>query len=191
MIAWVTELDTQLFQVINGDLVHPVLDTVMRAITTQENWYPVLGGLAIALLIWGGRRGRLAVAMLVIAVALTDQISSSVLKPLIGRVRPCNALAPGDVRLLVGATTACSFPSAHAANAFAMATVVSWRLPRLAPVAFLIAAAVAYSRVYVGVHYPLDSIAGAFLGVLLGRLSIWIVVALGRRWRAAKGRAAA
>lgn len=191
MIAWITQLDTQLFKVINGDLIHPVFDTVMRAITTQENWYPVLGGLAITLLIWGGRRGRMAVAMLVIAVALTDQISSSLLKPLIGRVRPCNALAPGDVRLLVGATTACSFPSAHAANAFAMATVVSWRLPRFAPVAFLIAAAVAYSRVYVGVHYPLDSIAGAFLGALLGRLSIWIVVALGRRWGAAKGRGAA
>ena len=189
MIAWITQLDTQFFKVINGDLVHPVLDTVMRAITTQENWYPVLGGLAVALLIWGGRRGRLAVAMLVIAVALTDQISCSFLKPLIGRVRPCNALAPQNVRLIVGATTAYSFPSAHAANSFAMATVVSWRFARFAPVAFLIAAAVAYSRVYVGVHYPLDSVAGAILGLLTGRLSIWIVVALTTRWDAARARA--
>lgn len=191
MIAWITALDRQLFTVINGDLQHPVLDVVMRAITTQENWYPVLGGLGVALLIWGGRRGRMAVAMLVIAVAITDQISSSFLKPLFGRVRPCNALPPGSFRRIVKATAAFSFPSAHAANSFAMATVVSWRFPLFAPFAFLIAAAVAYSRVYVGVHYPLDSIAGAILGLLTGRLSIWLVVALRRRWDAARARSAA
>lgn len=185
MIAWIIDLDVRLFMLLNGQLHHPVLDAVMRAVTTQENWYPMLGGLGIALIIWGGRRGRMAVAMLVIAVALTDQISCSLLKPLIGRARPPNALAPGDVRLLVGASTACSFPSAHAANAFAMATAVSWRLGRFAPLAFVIAAAVAYSRIYVGVHYPLDALAGAILGVLIGRLSIRIVSALMRRWERA------
>jgi len=189
MIAWYLDFDRELFLLINGALHHPILDTVMRAITTQKNWYPVLGGLAVALLIWGGRRGRLAVAMLVIAVAITDQITCSVLKPLIGRVRPCNALPPGSFRLLDGVTATFSFPSAHAANSFAMATVVSWRFPAFAIVAFLIAAAVAYSRVYVGVHYPFDSLAGAFLGVLTGRFAIWIVVALGRRWDLARLRA--
>jgi undecaprenyl-diphosphatase len=190
VFAWIAELDARLFTLINVDLHHPVLDVVMRAITTQQNWYPVLGGLAAALLIWGGRRGRMAVAMLVIAVAITDQISCSVLKPLVGRVRPPGALAPENVHLIVGATASWSFPSAHAANSFAMATVVSWRFPRFAPVAFLIAAAVAYSRVYVGVHYPLDAIGGAILGLLTGRLAIWIVVALRRRWDAARARGA-
>jgi undecaprenyl-diphosphatase len=189
MISWYLELDRELFFLINGTLHHPVLDAVMRAITTQENWYPVLGGLGVAMLIWGGRRGRMAVAMLVIAVAITDQITCSLLKPLFGRVRPCNALPPGSFRRIVEATAAFSFPSAHAANSFAMATVVSWRFPAFAIVAFLIAAAVAYSRVYVGVHYPFDSIAGAFLGLLTGRLSIWIVVALTRRWDLGRMRA--
>jgi undecaprenyl-diphosphatase len=186
MIGWFLDLDRELFSLINGTLHHPVLDSVMRAVTTQENWYPILGGLAVALLIWGGRRGRMAVAMLVIAVAITDQISCSLMKPLFGRVRPCNALPPGTFRRIVGATAAYSFPSAHAANSFAMATVVSWRFPAFAVVAFLIAAAVAYSRVYVGVHYPFDSIAGALLGLLTGRFSIWIVVALARRWGRAR-----
>jgi undecaprenyl-diphosphatase len=190
MISWYIGLDRQLFFLINGTLTHPVLDAVMRAITTQENWYPLLGGLAVALLIWGGRRGRMAVAMLVIAVAVTDQVACSLLKPLIGRARPPNALPAESVRLLVGATTACSFPSAHAANSFAMATVVSWRFPAFSIVAFLIAAAVGYSRVYVGVHYPLDSIGGALLGLLTGRLAIWIVVALRRRWDRGRARAA-
>jgi undecaprenyl-diphosphatase len=189
--AWIAELDTRLFTLINVEFHHPVLDAVMRAITTQENWYPVLAGLAVALLIWGGRRGRMAVAMLVIAVAITDQISCSFLKPLVGRVRPCNALPPESFRRIVHATAAFSFPSAHAANSFAMATVVSWRFPGFAILAYLIAAAVAYSRVYVGVHYPLDVIGGAILGLLTGRLSIWIVVALRRRWDAARTGSAA
>ncbi len=182
MTERILNLDTAIFQVLNGQLQHPVLDVVMRALTTQENWYPVLGGLWVAMIIWGGRRGRLAAAMLVVAIALTDQLSCSVLKPLVGRLRPCNALPPEDVRLIVHGSKAFSFPSAHAANSFAMASVAAWRFKRWAPLFFLIAVAVGYSRVYVGVHYPLDVVGGTILGLACGRAAIWSVVALARRW---------
>ncbi|MCK4409769.1 MAG: phosphatase PAP2 family protein [Candidatus Eisenbacteria sp.] len=182
MISQLVAIDTVLFALLNTKLTHPVLDSVMPFVTEQENWYPVLIGLWLALVIWGGRRGRMAAMALVIAVALTDQISCSIIKPLVGRVRPCNALSPAQCRLLVGRSSAMSFPSAHAANSFAMATVASWRFSRFAPLFYLVAVAVAYSRVYVGVHYPLDSLAGAVLGALLGRLAIWLVVGLRRRW---------
>jgi undecaprenyl-diphosphatase len=75
-----------------------------------------------------------------------------------------------------------SFPSAHAANSFAMATVASWRLRRFAPLFYFVAVVVTYSRVYVGVHYPLDALAGAVLGALLGRLALWLVVGVRQRW---------
>ena len=182
MISQLVAIDTVLFALLNTKLTHPVLDSVMPFVTEQENWYPVLIGLWLALVIWGGRRGRMAAMALVIAVALTDQISCSIIKPLVGRVRPCNALSPAQCRLLVGRSSAMSFPSAHAANSFAMATVASWRFSRFAPLFYLVAVAVAYSRVYVGVHYPLDSLAGAVLGALVGRLAIWLVVGLRRRW---------
>jgi undecaprenyl-diphosphatase len=182
MIARLLNIDLELFTLLNTRFTHPVLDWMMPFVTNQEHWYPVLIGLWLGLIIWGGRRGRMAAVAIVIAVALTDQISCSILKPLVGRVRPCNALSPEQCRLLVGRSSGLSFPSAHAANSFAMATVASWRLSRFAPLLFLFAIAVAYSRVYVGVHYPLDAIGGAILGVLLGRFSIWIVVAVMRRW---------
>lgn len=182
MINQLVAIDRALFVVLNTKLTHPVLDSVMPFITEQEHWYPVLVGLWLALIIWGGRRGRMTAVALVIAIALADQISCSVIKPLVGRVRPCNVLSPSQCRLLVGRTSAMSFPSAHAANSFAMATVVSWRLDRFTPLFYLIAAAVAYSRVYVGLHYPLDAIAGAALGALLGYLSIRLVVVARRRW---------
>lgn len=176
-------IDRSLFVLLNGRLTHPVLDSIMIFITTQENWYPVLLGLWIALIIWGGRRGRIAAAALVVAVAATDQVTCSILKPIFRRIRPCNALAPEQVRLLVDRSRAFSFPSAHAANSFAMATVVGWRFRKYAPYAFAIALAVAYSRVYVGVHYPFDSIAGALIGTVLGHLSIRLVVSIADWWR--------
>jgi undecaprenyl-diphosphatase len=106
----------------------------------------------------------------------------------VGRLRPCNALDAEHCRLLVGASSAKSFPSAHAANSFAMATVASWGYRKLAPLFFLVAAIVAYSRIYVGLHYPLDALGGAALGILLGRFSIWVVVRARELWDIRKAR---
>ena len=64
-----------------------------------------------------------------------------------------------------------------------MATVVGWRFRRYAAYPFAIAALVAYSRVYVGVHYPFDVIAGAIVGIILGNVSIKLVVAVVDWWR--------
>lgn len=176
MASYLGQIDHWLFLLLNGRLTSPLLDKVMPFVTTQEHWYPLLLIVFVALLIWGGRRGRIAAVLLIVAVALADQISCSLLKPIVGRIRPCNALPSDQVRLLVGCSKAFSFPSAHAANSFAMASVVSWGMPKLSFFAFLLAIAVAYSRVYVGVHYPLDVLGGAVLGLLIGGL----LTALGR-----------
>jgi undecaprenyl-diphosphatase len=189
VIERMVDFDTALFALINTRMTAPVLDRVMPFITEQEHWYPILAALLLAMVIWGGKRGRMAAVAFIIAVALSDQVTCAALKPLVGRVRPCNALPVDEVRLLVGRSSAFSFPSAHASNSFAMATVVSWRYPRAAFLCFLIAAAVAYSRVYVGLHYPLDAVAGAIIGALLGRLAVWVVVATRDRidsWKAAR-----
>ena len=183
MIERLVALDVALFQVLNGRLHTPVLDAVMRAVTTQDNWYVVLLGIWVALIIWGGRRGRLAAVMLVVAVALADQASCSLMKPTFARLRPPNALDAECVRLIVGGSKAFSFPSAHAANSFAMATVATWLNRRLAPLFLGVAALVAYSRVYVGLHYPLDIVAGALLGAGLGWVSIRLVLGVERWWK--------
>ena len=183
MIDALVQMDRALFALINGRLTHPLLDPVMVFVTTQENWYPILLGLWIALLIWGGRRGRLAAIALVVAVAATDQVTCSVLKPLFKRIRPCNALPAEHVHLLVERSKAFSFPSAHAANSFAMATIAGWRFRKYAAYPFAVAAVVAYSRVYVGVHYPFDAVGGVIVGLIMGQISIKLVVAIADWWR--------
>jgi undecaprenyl-diphosphatase len=181
------DLDTALFLLVNGAAGNGALDRVMVFVTTQDHWVPVLVGLWVALVVWGGKRGRMAAAMLVVAVALSDQLSSAVLKPIVARVRPANALPDGAVDLLVGRSRAFSFPSSHAANTAAAAAVLAWRWPRWAPLACAVAALVAISRVYVGLHYPGDVLGGAVLGVMCGRGAIWVVAASVRAFQRSRG----
>ena len=103
-------------------------------------------------------------ALTVIAVALADW-SSMGLKALVDRPRP--PLRYAEPKTLVAIPHDASFPSGHAATSFAAATMLAFAFPRLAPLLYVLAAAVAFSRVYVGVHYPLDVIGGAFMGVLV------------------------
>jgi undecaprenyl-diphosphatase len=103
-------------------------------------------------------------ALTVIAVVLADW-SAIGLKALFDRPRP--PLSYAEPKTLVHLPHDASFPSGHAATSFAAATMLSVAFPRFAPFLYVLAAAVAFSRVYVGVHYPLDVIGGALLGVLV------------------------
>lgn len=100
----------------------------------------------------------------VVAVALADW-SATGMKALVDRERPSSSYT--EPKTLVPAPHDAAFPSGHAATSFAAATMLAFAFPRLAPALFVLAAAVAFSRVYVGVHYPLDVIGGSVLGVLV------------------------
>lgn len=118
-------------------------------------------------------------ALTLIAVLLAD-LSATGLKALVDRPRP--PLRYAEPKTLVPVPHDASFPSGHAATSFAAATMLSFAFPRLAPLLYVLAAAVAFSRVYVGVHYPLDVIGGALVGVLVA-VGIKLV-----RWRRTNGR---
>jgi undecaprenyl-diphosphatase len=116
-------------------------------------------------------------------------LAATLLKEVVDRARP--PLAEADLTALVSVPGSPSFPSGHAATAFAAATAVALLHPRLRLPAFGLAALVALSRVYLGVHFWLDIAAGAALGALIGlatvRASTWAFAHRGDHPTAAPG----
>ncbi len=158
-------LDTSLFFLINKTLAYPFLDRFMVFITNKNRWIFLALGLFIAFREKKKERGLYIALAALASVGLADWISSS-LKDVIGRIRPCNALE--GVRLLVGCSGSYSMPSGHATNSFAVAMpFLLLTKNRLKWLMLFLAALVAYSRPYVGVHYPGDVLAGALLGSLI------------------------
>lgn len=110
-----------------------------------------------------------------LAIVLCYLLVDGVLKPTIARARPFDAIT--DARVIGYRPVTYSFPSGHAASAFAGAFVVTLMLPRVRRWLWALATLVAISRVYIGVHYPLDITAGAIIG-----LSVGVLVTGGRGW---------
>lgn len=166
MLESLASLDQALFIFFNVTLANPVTDLVMP-IATSDLYLRILYGAAmILLLVKGSPRLRWLVLFSVVVLVFTDQLASSFLKPLIARPRPCHVL--GDIHLLVGCGGGKSMPSSHAANAFGQAALFSLCVRRIKWYLWAFAAVVAMSRVFVGVHYPGDILAGALLGVGVG-----------------------
>ena len=158
---YVLQLDKNLFYILNTKITASFLDFFMPFITTKTNFIEVIIFAWLMIFIMGTRKDRKTLIIVVLAVLLSD-LATDVLKNLIHRVRPCNALI--DVRILAGCTESFSFPSGHATNVFAAAVYLSYVYSRYLPIFLILAALVAYSRIYVGVHYPLDVIGGAVVG---------------------------
>jgi undecaprenyl-diphosphatase len=193
-------MDQAAFHFINTQLTNPVLDIPMAALSSWAVWWPlaILAGVAIILL--GGFHARAMLLAAVLAVGINDGLVCRTLKEMVGRPRPNDTvsgvrtidLARATPRLLAVAlplrvktsdvkktpNRGKSFPSSHAANCFALATVVSAFYRRRGWIAFVPAAIVAFSRMYVGVHWPIDVLAGCLIGVLCGLGSVFLLKTL-------------
>jgi membrane-associated phospholipid phosphatase len=169
--------DLQLFRLINYKWHNSVFDTLMPLFRNASFWYPLYLFLLLFVLINFKKNGGWWILFAALTVVLTNFISSDLIKEHIIRVRPCNEEAIADwVRVLVGyRPQSSSFTSSHATNHFGMAVFFFLTLRTQFskwPSLFLIwAAIICYAQVYVGVHYPLDVISGAIIGILIGYLS--------------------
>jgi membrane-associated phospholipid phosphatase len=146
----------------------PALDLPMRRLSNSANrsalWLGLAGGLALL----GGRRGRRAAVAGVISIGVSSALVNIGMKSIRERVRP-DRIAAGVIEARhVDMPASSSFPSGHSASAFAFATAVGREIPLLALPLRALAAAVAYSRVHTGVHYPGDTLAGSLVGASAG-----------------------
>lgn len=148
----------------------PVLDQVMRGITFLGNggWFWILA----AVLFLTARRTRRMGAVMLLALAIGFLVGNMTLKPLIARERPC--WIDPSVPLLIQSPRDFSFPSGHSLSSFAAAFSMAlhslkWGVPALG-----LAGVVAFSRLYLYVHFPTDVLAGIFLGIGAAFLAFWI-----------------
>ncbi|GAA2855285.1 bifunctional phosphatase PAP2/diacylglycerol kinase family protein [Streptosporangium fragile] len=173
MRSWLSGLDRRLFARVAGARLHGLeraVPVLSRAADNSLLWAGLAGALAVS----GRRPLRRAATRGLLAISLASPLVNLVGKQAFGRNRPSvdGLPLPRLVRMPVSA----SFPSGHSASAAAFATAVALEAPRVvaAPVA-LLAAAVCFSRVHTGVHYPGDVLAGAGIGLAAGLITrrIW------------------
>jgi membrane-associated phospholipid phosphatase len=173
MIETLKHIDTTWFLAINNGMQNAFLDIVCPFMRNQKTWYLLYALLFVISYKKWKKKSLWILGGAVLLILLADQISANLIKNTVQRLRPCNepSLA-GMVNNIVGCGKGYSFISAHATNHFAIAVFFSMIFYReykwVFYVAIFWAALIAFSQVYVGVHYPFDVICGAILGSTLG-----------------------
>jgi 4-amino-4-deoxy-L-arabinose transferase-like glycosyltransferase/membrane-associated phospholipid phosphatase len=174
-------LDAALFHLVNPALSCTSLDMVMPFFSGNPLFGPALLIAGILLLCKGGARGRIFVLMIALIVPLGDSFVCNTLKHVLHRPRPFLTLADVHMPTGIGKTDSGSMPSSHAANWFAAAMIAFIYFRHSIKFMLPLAALVGFSRIYNGVHYPSDVLAGAILGAGYAACGVYTLDALWRR----------
>lgn len=155
------------------------LDAVIPFLRNQWTWAPLYLFLLIFMPMNYKAKGWIWCIFFLITFSLSDFISASMIKPFFHRVRPCNnPYLQHIVHLLVPCGSGLSFPSSHAANHFSLGVFAAMSLNGTVKgiwwIGLIWAFSVAYAQVYVGVHFPMDVLAGGLLGAIIGIITGYI-----------------
>jgi len=169
------QFDQYLFQLFNSAWTTDWLDAMMPVWRNKYFWLPLYIFLISFLLINFGKKGGFLLLFALGTIAIADTLSSQIIKKNVQRVRPCNDPRISDmVDLKVKCGGGYSYTSSHATNHFALAFFLIFtlgiRFRWIKWVLIFWASSISYGQVYVGVHYPLDVISGAMVGMIVGIL---------------------
>ena len=172
---WIINIDRELFTLIHVEGAVSYLDGFMKFLRYQYTWIPFYAFILWFIFRYAKSQAWQFVILTLLCFAITDYTSASIIKPMLGRLRPCHDPELMDeIRGLVGCGGPYSFPSSHASNHFGLATfwflAIRQMTGRKWGWLYAWAGIICYAQIYVGKHYPLDIAGGALLGVLAGLL---------------------
>lgn len=161
MIASIFSVDNRLLAAIQRRMRCAFLDKVMPVITSLGTC-GIVWAVVMVIFLRMPRYRRVGLVMF-LTLALCALITNLILKPLVARPRPCH-VSP-EVPLLIPCPMDYSFPSGHTVSSFAAAVIILCVNPIFGIFAFFLAALIAFSRLYLFVHYPSDVLAGTLFGI--------------------------
>jgi undecaprenyl-diphosphatase len=186
MLDFLLQLDRDIFLFLNG-LNHPWLDPVMYYISYKFTWIPLYAFLLYLIARQYGWKTLILLVLIVLLITMSDQISGF-FKEATQRFRPSrDESLEGMVHLVKDKRGGrFGFVSSHAANSFALAVFVvhllKYHVKYIPPVMIIWATLNAYSRIYLGVHYPGDVIGGTILGIICGLIIIQLWKWINRKY---------
>ena len=166
MIEFITQVDFSILHFIWNNLHNSFMDAFMVFLSIVGEGGAVWFLIAIPMLFF--RKTRVCGVVMILSMGITLLSGEFILKNLIGRVRPCNVNT--DIELLVNRPDSFSFPSGHTGSSFTAATCIFIWKKKAGIGAYILAALIAFSRLYNYVHYPSDILGGIVLGVLVSSL---------------------
>lgn len=175
----ILELDRQLFLELNGSFHTPWLDQVMMFLTSTTAWLPLYLVLVYMIVRTFKKDSWMVLLAVGLTILLADQVTSAFMKPFFERLRPTHTPGLRDVVHIVDEYRGgkYGFASSHAANTFGVATLMWLVLKQYRPwiaLLFIWSLGVGYTRIYLGVHYPGDIIAGCLVGFLAALLAFFL-----------------
>ncbi len=173
MIEFLQQIDNSLLALINPGLASPMLDTICPMLREKSFWIPVYALLSAFLLMRYEKNAFWILLAIGLVILGADQFTSSILKPLCARPRPCHEPSLMALRKIVPCGGPYGFASSHAANHFGLSCFLFLLWNRNIAAGILLyfwAASVGFAQIYCGVHYPGDVLAGALIGILWAML---------------------
>ena len=169
MVESLISLDNNILLYLQENIRNPVLDALLIPFTLSNN-SGIVCFIIIALFLYFKKLRKVGILMGV-SLAIEFIITNVVIKNWVARIRPYELI--DGLTLLVGKATDYSFPSGHTGSAFALAVVVFMLMPRkYGIIALLLAFLMGFSRLYVGIHYPSDVLAGMVLGAITSIIAV-------------------
>lgn len=182
VLAWIQQMDENIICWIQEHVTHSILDNVMIGISKLGNGGLIWIFLGILFLCMGFRKsvwGKRGISLL-LCLGTTALVCNLILKPWVARIRPYDLL---QFSILVPPLSDYSFPSGHTSASFAAATAIYAMHHKWGIIAYAFAVLMGFSRLYLGVHFPTDVLAGAVIGTVMAKLTLCMIQIWGEKYK--------